>query len=248
MNWFRRQFSNIAFPRITPAVRVALIVCLVGFLAQLVALYLPYSVLVGTAGGRAGVLRQDLVTFLFALSGSNLAGGFLWTPVTYMFLHGSLAHLLLNSLGLYVIGSALEAQWGARRFWLIFGLSGVVGGLGWAVVQGLHSPVPCVGASAGVLGLVGAYAVLRPRDRFVLFVPIPVTLSARNVALLIAGANAIDLAFGRGQVAYLAHLVGIFTGALIAWLISKEARQRRDRFGGWPSAWRHLGTWRFPGR
>jgi len=82
--------------------------------------------------------------------------------------------------------------------------------------------VPCVGASGGVLGLVGAFAVLRPRDRFMLILPFPITLSARTLAIWLAVANVIDLAFGRGNVAYLAHLVGLLVGALYAWRLRQR--------------------------
>ena len=39
-----------------------------------------------------------------------------WQPVTYLFLHGDVFHLLFNMLALWMFGSALESDWGARRF------------------------------------------------------------------------------------------------------------------------------------
>jgi membrane associated rhomboid family serine protease len=149
-----------------------------------------------------------------------------------MFLHGSWTHLLLNGVGLLVMGHAVETVLGTRRFWIVFLLSGVVGGVGWALVQGLGSETPCVGASAGVLGFIGAYAALRPHDRFLMIFPIPVTLSARTLALWLAVANGIDLAYGHGHVAYLAHLVGIVTGALYG-LALRGGRERGATNGLW---------------
>lgn len=192
---------------------MALGLCLLGFALQTVAANAPIHAVYTAADGTLHAL-PDPVALLFAIHGRGLSHGFFWTPVTYMFLHGSWTHLLLNTVGLLVMGNAVEHLLGTRRFWTVFLLSGIVGGIGWALLQGLGSGVPCVGASAGVLGLIGAYAALRPRDRFLLIFPIPVTLSARALALWLGIANGIDLAFGHGQVAYLAHLVGIVTGAL----------------------------------
>ncbi len=193
--------------------RTALILCLFGFAVQALVRRAPILVLYATADGTAHAL-PDPLTLLLAIHGRALAHGFFWTPVTYMFLHGSWSHLLLNAVGLLVMGNAVETLLGARRFWTVFLVSGIAGGIGWTLVQGLASEVPCVGASAGVLGLIGGYAALRPRDRFLLIFPFPVSLSARTLALWLAIANVIDLAFGRGQIAYMAHLSGLVAGVL----------------------------------
>src|SRR3982751_2954051 len=39
-----------------------------------------------------------------------------WQPFTYMFLHGSVGHVLWNMLALWMFGSELERTWGTRRF------------------------------------------------------------------------------------------------------------------------------------
>jgi membrane associated rhomboid family serine protease len=211
---------------------LALTLCLAGFLVQGLTGRVP-AVLLYTAPDGAMSSLPDPLTFLLAIHGRGLAHGFFWTPVTYLFLHGSWSHLLLNAVGLWVMGNAIEALFGSRRFWTVFLVSGVVGGVGWALAQGLDSGMPCVGASAGVLGFVGAYAALRPRDRFLLVFPFPVALSARALALWLAVANAIDLAFGHGNIAYLAHLGGLLAGALYGLALH----------GGW--APRRLAAWRW---
>lgn len=58
----------------------------------------------------------------------------IWQPITYMFMHGGLTHILFNMFALYTFGSVLEAHWGAKRFinfYLITGLGAL--GLQWAV-------------------------------------------------------------------------------------------------------------------
>ncbi len=208
--------------------RCAFGLCLIGFAAQAV---------VARSGAQAALLDAennltlltDPLTLLLAIHGQGLARGFFWSPVTYLFLHGSWSHLLLNAVGLLAMGTALESVLGTRRFWSVFLVSGVCGGAAWALVQGLASGTPCVGASGAVLGLIGAYAVLRPHDRFLLVFPFPIELSARVLALWLALANTLDLAFGRGQIAYLAHLAGLGVGGIYGLLLRRAARRGRLR-------------------
>lgn len=170
---------------------------------------------------RNHVLVQDPLSFLFAIHGIGLSLGFFWTSVTYMFLHGSWIHLILNMIGLYVFGKGVTREAGEGALWGIFISSGIVGGVGWALSSGLDSAVPCMGASAGVLGLAGAYATLRPRDRFVIFLPFPIVLPAWVLAIGLLVLNALELIFVESQVAYLAHLLGIVVGIVAGFIIKK---------------------------
>lgn len=187
---------------------------------------------------------EDLLIYCFGLHWPLLARGFFWQPFTYMFLHGSWQHLAMNLLTVLLFGSGLEAEIGTRRFLRVFVLSGVVGGLGWLALdwadpllavwlrrlenpwalwwaRHLASPHAavrfgkCIGASAGVFGLVGAYAALFPRRKVVLLLVWPITLQARTLAVLLALVTVVELVVGRGQVAYAAHFVGGLAG--FAW-------------------------------
>lgn len=129
----------------------------------------------------------------FGLNWPLLAHGFVWQPVTYMFLHANAWHLGLNLATVLLFGSALEGEVGGGRFWRIFLAGGVLGGLGWLLMTALNPYLPampsltaalpqalrewlpasgqaatldtsmCVGASGGVFALIGAYAALFPR-------------------------------------------------------------------------------------
>ncbi|MCD0487899.1 rhomboid family intramembrane serine protease [Pedobacter sp. MC2016-14] len=84
-------------------------------------------------------------TYVFESNGINL--GFylgavyfdspmfsIWQPITYMFMHGGLAHIFFNMFALYSFGSILEGHWGAKRFlnfYLITGLGALA--LQWGV-------------------------------------------------------------------------------------------------------------------
>ena len=86
------------------------------------------------------------------------------TPLTSMFLHGSWAHLLGNCLFLWVFGNNIEDSMGRVRFLLFYLLCGLAAAAAHVLVQPA-SPVPTVGASGAISGVLGAYLVLYPRVR-----------------------------------------------------------------------------------
>ena len=68
---------------------------------------------------------------------------------TYMFIHANFNHLLVNMIGLFFIGPAVERTMGSYRFMILFYLIGILGGLGWSLLAlpGTY----CVGASGGLM-------------------------------------------------------------------------------------------------
>ncbi|PTL80002.1 rhomboid family intramembrane serine protease [Vitiosangium sp. GDMCC 1.1324] len=88
----------------------------------------------------------------------------LFTPLTSMFLHGSWSHILGNCLFFWVFGNNVEDSMGRLRFIVFY----IVCGLAAAAAQVLvdpASPVPMVGASGAISGIMGAYLLLYPRVR-----------------------------------------------------------------------------------
>ena len=86
---------------IPPATRAVALACLAVHLMQRVVAAAPIrTVFLGAGGGEDLLLVPDVLSFLFAISGGALSLGFLWTPVTYLFLHAGWSHLLLNGIGL----------------------------------------------------------------------------------------------------------------------------------------------------
>jgi membrane associated rhomboid family serine protease len=84
------------------------------------------------------------------------------TPLTSMFLHGSWAHLIGNCLFLWVFGNNVEDSLGRLRFLVFYLLCGLAGAAAQVAVDPA-SPLPVVGASAAISGVMGAYLVLYPR-------------------------------------------------------------------------------------
>lgn len=159
------------------------------------------------------------VTVWCALSMPGIRSGCLWQFLTYQFLHGGVVHLVLNCWGLYVFGQEIEDRLGRFRFLRLYLFSGIVGGLV-QVVCALLVPrlfdSAVVGASAGVFGLVAAYAALFPERQLtlLLFFVIPVTLRAKTMLLwgvIVALAGSL---FPFDHVAHAAHLGGMLGGLL----------------------------------
>lgn len=103
------------------------------------------------------------------------------TPITSMFLHGGWGHILGNALFFWVFGNNIEDSTGPFRFLLFYLLCGVIAA-GAHIALDPTSPVPTVGASGAISGIMGAYLVLYPRARvrlliwillYVRIVPVP---------------------------------------------------------------------------
>jgi membrane associated rhomboid family serine protease len=147
----------------------------------------------------------------FALSNEGLSHGYVWQYLTYQFLHLTPMHFVFNMIGLFFLGRAVEHMIGSKRFLLLYLASGVIGG----VVQtllGLIFPgafgIPVAGASAGVFGLLAAFATLEPDAEVLLFFMFPMK------AKVIAWAGAVIAAFyiivpAQPGIAHAAHLGGM---------------------------------------
>jgi len=95
------------------------------------------------------------------------AGERLHTFFTSMFVHGGVFHLLGNMYFLYVTGDNVEERFGWYRFLGFYLLCGLVASLAHVVAEPA-SRLPCVGASGAISGVIGAYVVLFPRNRFLM--------------------------------------------------------------------------------
>lgn len=155
-----------------------------------------------------------------ALSVEGLQKGYIWQILTFQFMHGGIGHIFLNMLTLYFIGRMLEAGIGKREFLRLYLISGACGGLlqigcSWIAPQHFGA-LAVVGASAGVFGVVGAYAALYPYQRLtlLLFFILPISMQAKTLIYL-AGALALyGMVFPGDHIAHAAHLGGMICGIL----------------------------------
>ncbi len=142
-----------------------------------------------------------------------------WQLVSYQFIHQGFGHLLANMMGLYFLGPETERSLGTNRFFALYLLSGVLGGLGWSLLSPPYAN--CVGASGAVFGILGAYAALYPnRELILIFLPF-VPIKAWVFVLLIGAYEFMHTLGGPGgHVANAAHLGGGIAGYIYAALIS----------------------------
>jgi hypothetical protein len=137
-------------------------------------------------------------------------------------------HLLFNCLGLYFFGRAVEDALGKTGFLRLYFLSGFFGGIIQLLATFLphHSDFPVVGASAGVLGLLAAYATLFPmRDITVFVVIFPITLRAQYLFWFALLLSAYGTIVPFSDVAHGAHLGGVLAGwAYIHWGVQGHGR------------------------
>lgn len=93
-------------------------------------------------------LGEGVADRLFALFYFESPNFKLWQPITHMFMHGDIGHIAFNMIGLWMFGSALEMQWGSKKF-LFFYFSA---GLGAALI---HTLVNYYHVHSGIEALVG---------------------------------------------------------------------------------------------
>jgi membrane associated rhomboid family serine protease len=174
-------------------------------------------------------LKLPPIPFVYgALSTWDLIHGQVWRLITYMFLHGGTTHLLVNMFILWMLGAHLERQLGTRPLLTLYFTAGVLGGLCEAafnaVMFGLYGDerfllLPTVGASAGVMGVLMAFACLNPRAEFLIMfiVPMEAWLAALFYALYETWPIIKDIAYGPSpvrpdNVAHAAHFGGMVLG------------------------------------
>jgi hypothetical protein len=182
-----------------------------------------------------------LARTLFVLQSENLL--YAWTWVTSIFAHGGIYHIVGNSIVLYFFGPLVERYIGSKKFAALFLASGVVAGLGFvlsSVALGQVGPfgVSVVGASGAIFAILGVLTVLNPGLKIYLYFVIPIPLwlftfgfAAISIVFFLQPGTASTL--GQGNVAHLAHLLGLVIG--LAYGQRVQGRQRVPdslQFGG----------------
>lgn len=194
----------------TPAVRLLIIANAAVFLGQLLAQLI---------GGKPTTIW---INFHLGLVPVGVFPGMrLWQPFTYLFLHGGIGHLVVNMLFLLFFGRELELVWGYKRFLNYYFICGVGAGLITVLVKyvpaiwgSAPSPVPTIGASGAIYGILIANAILFP-DRQVFMFPLPIAIPMRSFVALMAAIEFFSTLGAAGDsVSHLCHLGGL----LIGWL------------------------------
>ena len=92
---------------------------------------------------------------------------FIWTPVTYMFVHGGITHIIFNMIFLLIVGPSVERSMGQKDFVAYYFVCGALAGL-FSIVAYLNSGrnIPIVGASGAIYAVMLAFATYYPGARF----------------------------------------------------------------------------------
>jgi len=152
-------------------------------------------------------LRQ--LTYYLSMIPGLVLRGWVWTFVTYMFVHGGFSHILFNMLALFIFGFQVERYMGSREFLLFYFVTGTLAGVFSFVVYYLTGAygVILMGASGAIFAVELAYAVFYPDSIIYLWGILPL-----RAPVMVLGFTALELGssvFGLNSgVAHLTHLAG----------------------------------------
>ena len=155
-------------------------------------------------GDKTGFLTQYL-----KLVTPKVIHGQIWRPLTSMFLHAGLVHIIFNLISLANLGAVLEDKIGGKKFLLLFLLSGLFSAVCMMILTGIEDGL---GASTGIFGLLGVLLILLVKNsRSVLSEIQP--LNWIILAVMVVAGNATD------HITRLEHLTGTIGGMLLGLLL-----------------------------
>ena len=166
-------------------------------------------------GERFNMSLYDFFYVFFSMRPLTVVNGWVWTFITYMFLHGGIRHILFNMLGLFIFGTHVEKQFGSREFLLYYLLTGALAGVFSFVIYFITGSmnVALVGASGALYAVMFAYAVLFPDSIIYIWGILPL-----RAPIMVLGFTALSIVFmitgAQGNVAHITHLAGFGFGWL----------------------------------
>jgi len=199
-----------------PVIENLLILNILFFLAQFVA-----SETLPPASALANVLdylalyplgADQGLTLLSQGRPTELPGFWIWQVVSYSFLHGSFGHLFFNMFALWMFGVQVENRWGSQRFGMFY--FACVIGAAFTHLLFVSAPVPTVGASGGVYGVLLAFGMMFPNQPIYIWFLFPI-----KAKWLVIGFGMLELYSAvtgtAAGVANFAHLGGMVVGLLV---------------------------------
>lgn len=159
------------------------------------------------------------------------------TLLTSMFIHGGFMHIAGNMWFLWIFGKGIEDLLGHARFLVFYLACGLIAGYV-HVITNPNSPVPTVGASGAIAGVMGAYLIKFPKARIVTLVPLFIFITTLDIpaAFLLLYWFVIQFFSGlgsvgyttvsKGDVAWFAHVGGFVSGMILVTLMHTRERYR----------------------
>ena len=163
------------------------------------------------------------------------------TLLSSLFMHGGWLHLAGNMLFLWVFGDNVEHRIGHGLYLVFYLVVGIIASFA-QILTAPDSIIPTLGASGAISGVLGAYLVMFPTNRVIVFlfrflVPVPAVVAIGMWAVLqfISGFGAASAAEQTGGVAYMAHIGG-FVAGVVAGLVFRSIFREPRRPRGVPIA------------
>lgn len=185
------------------------------------------------------IFDVDMHQALFTVSPENPF--YIWTWFTSIFAHSpvNFFHIVFNGIVLYFFGPIVERRTGSRAFTVLFLASGAAAGIGQIGVGLLldQPGAPVLGASGAVLAVMGVLTVLNPNLRVLLFFIIPMPLWVLTIGFAVFSVFVmVGGGIGAGQIAHLAHLIGLVIGLVYGERLRRKGTSLPDelRLGGGP--------------
>lgn len=160
---------------------------------------------------------RGMIFQLFGLVPRRVWSDFMvWQPFTYMFLHGGFWHLAINMFVLWMFGTEIQYRWGRDEFIKYYLVTGVGSGIV-TLLFSINSPIPVVGASGAIYGILLAYGLMFPERYVYIYFLFPVKV---KYFVGIIGAIAFFSSFSDAgsTISHLTHL----SGMIIGWLYIKQ--------------------------
>jgi membrane associated rhomboid family serine protease len=171
-----------------------------------------------------------------------------WQFITYLFLHGSIMHILFNMYALWMFGSILENLWGAKKFLIFYFVCGFGAALchmtvlyfemrpalenfyslpdesKQQLVNALYEPT--LGASGAIFGCLAAFGYLFPNNvLYLMFIPVPIKAKWAIIGYIVIELYLALQNSAGDNVAHVAHLGGAIFGLILVYFWNKNNRR-----------------------
>jgi len=148
------------------------------------------------------------------------------TIFTSMFMHGGFMHLIGNMLYMWIFADNIEDNLGPTNFIIFYLLSGV-GAAMTQVLMDTQSPIPMIGASGAIGGVLGAYLINHPNARVLVLIPFGFFSQLIKIKALYVLGFWFILQFisSGGGVAYAAHVGGFVSGIILILFFNKKKKR-----------------------
>ena len=162
------------------------------------------------------------------------------TLLTAMFMHGGWMHIIGNMLYLWIFGDNIEDNFGHGKFLIFYLACGLAASFA-QIMADPTSPIPSLGASGAIAGVLGAYLVMFPHNRVRSILPLGFLWTTVELpAIIVLGFWIVLQVFSQytsslqskhsGGVAYMAHIGGFAAGVLLSFVFRRRGPRQNNPY------------------